>query len=151
MLLRALAIMTMVSAARLPLQAQTPPSPTTLEALHDIYRPLLVFAPKPDDPALLAQLHMLKDSAPGLTRRDVLVIAVPYDTPSPSEVNLTPEAATEARRRFHVAPTDFAVILIGKDGGDKLRSFKPVSFTKLQDTIDSMPMRRQESNDPAKR
>ena len=133
------------------LMAQAPSSPTTLQAVKDHYRPLLVFAASPADPALLAQLHMLKDSAPGLTRRDVVVIAIPYGAPSPSEVTLSSEAAIEARRQFHVAPPDFTVILLGKDGGEKLRSTKPVSFTRLQEKIDSMPMRQQEMADPAKR
>lgn len=130
--------------------AQTPPSPTTLAAMRDQYRPLLVFAATPDDPALLAQFHMLKDDAPGLNERQVLLIAIPYNNPSPSQVSLTPADANAARRRFHVAPTDFTVLLLGKDGGEKLRSAKPVSFSRLRDTIDSMPMRQEEMRDPAK-
>ncbi len=131
--------------------AQNPPSPTTLDALRDHYRPLLVFARSPDDPALLAQFHMLKDDAPGLTERDVLLLAVPYNTPSPTPLSLTPNAALNARHRFHIAPTDFVVLLIGKDGGEKLRSTKPVPFAKLRDKIDSMPMRQQEIKDAAQR
>lgn len=38
------------------------------------------------------------------------------------------------------------VILIGKDGGAKLRSEKPLSMAKLQETIDAMPMRQDEMN-----
>ena len=133
------------------LMAQSPSSPTTLDALRDHYRPLLVFAASPAEPALLAQLHMLKDSIPGLTRRDIVVIAIPYGTPPSTDVALTPEAAIETRRRFHVAPPDFTVILLGKDGGEKLRSTKPVSFTRLQEKIDAMPMRQQEMADPARR
>lgn len=149
MFLRSLTLATMLTTGGL--IAQSPPSPTTLEALHDHYRPLLVFAANPSDPALLTQLRLLKDSAPGLARRDVLVIAIPYDTPSPLDPSLTPEAVVAARRRFHAAPPDFIVILLGKDGGEKLRSTKPVSFNKLQDKIDSMPMRQQEMADPARR
>lgn len=124
--------------------AQTPSSPTTLAKLHDNFRPLLLFASSPDDPSLLAQLHKLKDSAPGLHERDVLLIAIPFHTPAPTDVSLTPADAAEARRRFHIAPTDFTVILLGKDGGEKLRSSKPLSFDKLRGAIDSMPMRKEE-------
>lgn len=131
--------------------AQTAASPTTLEALQDRYRPLLLFAAKPDDPSLLAQMTRLKNSAPGLHERDVLVIVLPYNTPSPSDISLTPESALATRRRFHVAPSDFTAILLGKDGGEKLRSEKPVSFEKLQTLIDSMPMRRNEMRNPARR
>ncbi len=124
--------------------AQTPSSPTTLAQLHDNFRPLLLFARSPDDPSLLAQLHKLKDSAPGLHERDVLLIAIPFHTPAPTDVSLTPADAAEARRRFHLAPIDFTVILLGKDGGEKLRSSKPLSFDKLRGAIDSMPMRKEE-------
>ena len=100
--------------------------------------------PAPDDPSLLAQLTRLKDHAPGLDERNVLVIAVPYNNPAPTEVALTPEDALAARHRFHVAPADFTAVLLGKDGGEKLRSTKPLSFEKLRDKIDSMPMRQTE-------
>ena len=124
--------------------AQNPPSPTTLSQLRDTYRPLLIFASRPDDPGLLAQMHRLKDSAAGLETREVLLIAIPFNNPSPTDVSLTPAEALAARRRFGVAPADFTVILLGKDGGEKLRSRNPVSFEKLRDLIDAMPMRQDE-------
>ncbi len=124
--------------------AQTPPSPTTLADLKDQYRPLLIFAPTPNDPGLLAQLTQLRHEAPGLEQRQVLLIAVPYRNPAPTELALTPADAEAARRRFHIAPTDFVVMLIGKDGGEKLRSHKPVRWDRLRNTIDAMPMRQQE-------
>lgn len=130
-----------------PLLAQNqppPPSPTTLAQLKDHFRPLLLFAPSPDDPGLRAQLTRLHDDAPGLSERDVLVIAVPFHNPAPTDTGLTPADAEAARRRFHIAPNDFTVLLIGKDGGEKLRSGKPVSFNKLRDIIDGMPMRQRE-------
>lgn len=39
---------------------------------------------------------------------------------------------------------DFTVILVGKDSGDKLRDTKPLTLTKLYNTIDAMPMRQSE-------
>ena len=133
------------------LVAQTPPSPTTLAQLRDRYRPLLLFAASPDDPSLLAQLTRLKEAAPGLQERDVLVIAVPYNDPSPTELSLSSADAQAARRSFHVAPGDFIAILLGKDGGEKYRSQKPVSFDKLRDKIDAMPMRKDEMGQGPKR
>ena len=124
--------------------SQGPPSPTTLTQLRDRFRPLLLFCSRPDDPSLLAQMTRLKDSAPGLQERDILVITIPYKDPSPSAVSLSAADAAAARRTFHVAPEDFTAILLGKDGGEKLRSRKPVSFEKLRDKIDSMPMRKDE-------
>ena len=126
------------------LTAQQPPSPTTLQDLRDRYRPLLLFAAKPEDPALLVQLRKLKDSAVELAQRDVVVIAVPFDTPSPTAISLTTADTIATRRRFHVTAEDFTVILIGKDGGEKLRSKNPVSFDHLREAIDAMPMRKDE-------
>lgn len=141
---RSLAALAVLLMPAMTVYAQTPPSPTTLAQLRDIYRPLLLFCSSPEDPSLLAQMTRLKDSAAALHERDVLVIAVPFHNPSPTEVALTPADAEAARRRFHVAPDDFTAILLGKDGGEKLRSSKPLSFDKLRDTIDAMPMRKDE-------
>ena len=49
-----------------------------------------------------------------------------------------------ARQRFQIAPEAFAAILVGKDGGEKLRVFAPVSMDRLNRTIDAMPMRKDE-------
>lgn len=38
----------------------------------------------------------------------------------------------------------FAVVLIGKDGGEKYRSCTPISSRNIFDRIDAMPMRRSE-------
>lgn len=127
-----------------PAQQPPPTSPTTLAALRDHFRPLLIFASSPNDPGLLAQLTRLREDAPGLAERDVLLIGVPYNNPAPTDTSLTPADAEAARRRFNIAPNTFAVLLIGKDGGEKLRSSKPLPFAKLRDTIDSMPMRQAE-------
>ena len=47
------------------------------------------------------------------------------------------------RLHFKVEPADFLVVLIGKDGGEKLNSPNPVTMDRLRRLIDSMPMRRQ--------
>ena len=39
---------------------------------------------------------------------------------------------------------DFVVILIGKDGGEKLRSRHPLRVESLTKGIDAMPMRQDE-------
>ena len=119
-------------------QAQ-PTGIVTLYELRHTSRPLLIFAPKPDDPQLEIQLRRLTQNASQLAGRDLVIVAIPYESPSPTDVSLSPEEATEARRRFKIAPTDFTVILIGKDGSEKLRDTKPFTIAKLRDTIDAMP------------
>ena len=122
----------------------TPTGVVSLSDLRGRSRPLLIFAPKPDDPQLEIQLRRVQAHAAVITERDVVVIAIPYQSPSTTAAMLSGTDAQTVRRRFNVAPDDFQVILIGKDGGEKLRSSKPISIDKLRDTIDAMPMRQQE-------
>ena len=117
---------------------------TTLARLRDQYRPLLIFAPRPNDPQLEIQIRTLQEHAAAVQDRNLAVIALPYQTPSPSQLQLSPADAEAARRRFHIEPDAFAVILLGKDGGQKLRSGKPLSMDRLAKTIDAMPMRQDE-------
>lgn len=116
----------------------------TLSQLKDQFRPLLIFAPRPDDSRLEIQVRTLQEHAPEAGDRDLAVIALPYESPSPSRLQLNPAEAAAARRRFGIAPGDFAVILLGKDGSEKLRSVKPLSMKSLEQIIDVMPMRRDE-------
>jgi bifunctional DNA-binding transcriptional regulator/antitoxin component of YhaV-PrlF toxin-antitoxin module len=126
-------------------QANAAPSGiVSLSNLRGQARPLLIFAPKPDDPQLEIQLRRLHDNAAAVSERDVVPIAIPFQSPSTTAAMLSGTDAQAVRRRFNVAPGDFEVILIGKDGGEKLRSSKPISMDKLRETIDSMPMRQQE-------
>ncbi len=83
--------------------------------------------------------------------RDIVPIALPYNNPAPTAAQLTPTEAETVRRRFGVQPGDFTVVLIGKDGGAKLRSRKPLSMEKLKETIDAMPMRQDEMKAKAAR
>jgi hypothetical protein len=50
----------------------------------------------------------------------------------------------DVRRRFGVAAGSFRVVLLGKDGGVKLRSSEPLAVDRLDSLIDGMPMRRLE-------
>ena len=127
-----------------PGRAQQMQGVTTLSALRDQARPLLIFAPGPNDPQMGIQLRILDEHAAEAHDRQVVGIALPYQNVGPSDLQLSATDAEAARRRFHVAPTDFTVILIGKDGGAKLRSGRPIPMTKLEETIDAMPMRKDE-------
>ena len=59
-------------------------------------------------------------------------------------------ANPDLRRRLSVPADGFAFLLLGKDGGVKLRSATPVSFAELAAIVDAMPMRQDEMRrDPA--
>jgi Glu-tRNA(Gln) amidotransferase subunit E-like FAD-binding protein len=57
---------------------------------------------------------------------------------------LSEDELAAMRHRFKVEPNDFLVILIGKDGQEKLDSRAPVTVDQLEKLIDSMPMRKRE-------
>ena len=117
--------------------------PNTLAAMRDHYRVLLVFT---GGNARMAekQMTVVADHADGFRNRDMLVAGVEPSDPRLPAVLLSPGDDQSARRRFHIQEGRFTAILIGKDGGEKLRSHDPVSWETLQKTIDSMPMRQQE-------
>ena len=117
---------------------------TTLASQRNQTRPLLIFAERADDPEMEIQLRILKEHAEEASDRQLVAIALPYRAPGPSALQLSADDAEAARRRFHVAAGDFLVVLLGKDGGAKLRSAKPIPMSKLEATIDAMPMRQEE-------
>jgi hypothetical protein len=107
-------------------------------------RLLLVFAPDVDSTLYLRQQEMLLDAKPGLNERDVVVISVLKDIVSTKERPDAPVSADDLRDAYDVSPHDFRVVLIGRDGGVKLRQDEPILAADLFALIDSMPMRMQE-------
>ena len=125
----------------------------TLASLKDTHRVLLVFAPSERDPRYVQQMQMLEHHGAEMQERDLVLIPVvteagPQITPETLRVirgpGLSDQEQVLARRRFHLAPEAFAVVLLGKDGGEKLRVTAPLSMERLNRTIDAMPMRKDE-------
>jgi hypothetical protein len=131
--------------------AGCPARPQTLVQMRECYRPLLVFAPSAGDARLAAQREALDSAADDMMDRDVLLVPVlvggaggfvaPLDAPY---VVLGAAEMADVRRRFGVAAGSFRVVLLGKDGGVKLRSSEPLAVDRLDSLIDGMPMRRLE-------
>lgn len=63
---------------------------------------------------------------------------------------LTGETAEAARREYGVAD-GFEALLVGRDGGVKLRSPEPIGPDELFGRIDEMPMRRREMRERGER
>lgn len=97
-------------------------------------RPVVVFADTERDPAFIRQLELLDARKEALAERDVVILT---DT--------DPEAMSELREQLR--PRGFMLVLIGKDGGVKLRKPFPWSVRELSRSIDKMPMRQQEIRD----
>ena len=99
-------------------------------------RVLIVAAPSAQDPALAKQRRILASWTAKGDERDLTIVEIVGD-----QVRGAGDTAPALRRKFRL-PARFTAILIGKDGGEKLRSAKPFPTAVLEQTIDAMPMRR---------
>jgi hypothetical protein len=131
--------------------AACPAQPNTLRAMRGCYRALLVFAPALDNPQLSDEFNQLKAHAPELKSRSLLYVPIVpegHNQPIPGSrvptARLSEDELAAMRHRFKVEPADFLVILIGKDGEEKLHSQTPVAVEQIERLIDSMPMRKSE-------
>jgi Domain of unknown function (DUF4174) len=132
--------------------AACPAQPNTLRAMRGCYRPLLVFAPTMDDPQLVEQFNQLKGHATELNSRDLLYVPIVpegHNQPIPGSrihtASFSEDELAAMRHHFKVEPDEFLVILVGKDGEEKLNSRTPVPVDRLERLIDSMPMRQRET------
>lgn len=108
-------------------------------------RLILLFAPDLKHTSLRQQHELLRADQQGLDERDLLVFSVLPNQVINEETNTKKtESAAELRKRYHVSKEDFLIILIGKDGSEKLRSDTVVTRGELYARIDAMPMRREE-------
>ncbi|MFC3692439.1 DUF4174 domain-containing protein [Chenggangzhangella methanolivorans] len=110
-------------------------------------RPVIVFAPERDQPEAADQLKRLAAARATLEDRDMPVFVVTRRQVSPLSGGRAPATlnAQDLRKTYGVADDAFAVVLVGKDGGEKLRSAEPVEAARLTDLVDTMPMRQGEA------
>jgi hypothetical protein len=109
-----------------------------LDELRWKERVILIYAPKGSEKQLGRQEALLRLHDVELTERDItqIVVRAPAENP-------------EIAKRFKLSDAGFSVLLIGKDGGEKLRSHEIVSPETLCRLIDSMPMRKEEMRERA--
>lgn len=103
-------------------------------------RLLIVFADTADSAALLQQRQMAERESADFADRDLVLIDVIGDY-----VRGASDLAATLRRRYDAPAGTFSVVLVGKDGGVKLQSNEPIEARRLFETIDAMPMRRNEA------
>lgn len=106
-----------------------PPDTASLEQYQWHSRPVVIFAPSKKDADYVRQIAMLEQSKADLADRDIIVLS---DT--------SPAASGQLRSQFK--PDGFEVVLVGKDGGVKIRQKTPLTSEDLLATIDRMPMRK---------
>ena len=114
-------------------------------------RPLLVFAPTDSDPRLVETVRRVEASRCGFADRDMvlgLIVAEGASTLDGRAVDTT--QAQRLMTDFGFGPNSFGVVLIGKDGGEKLRVNDVPDLRAIYNVIDGMPMRgREMSADPS--
>ena len=108
-------------------------------------RLLLVFALDRSDPQCQIQRSLLAREGPELADGDLLVFWL-YDRVSGQvgDRPIAPETTRRLREELGLPEGGFHVLLIGKDGGVKLRSEAPIQPERFYKTIDAMPMRQAE-------
>jgi hypothetical protein len=114
-------------------------------------RLLLVFAPSENSPAYQRQMQLFQGQQAGFKERDLLLVDLL--TESTSRVYrqaLNDTDVARARSRFNVAPQDFRVILVGKDGTAKRRESNPIQPEVIFNEIDAMPMRQREMREQSR-
>ncbi|TMM50912.1 DUF4174 domain-containing protein [Sulfitobacter sabulilitoris] len=94
-------------------------------------RPIVVFADSPNDPLFEEQMELLLARPDALRDRDVVILT---DT--------DPSARSDLRMKLR--PRGFMLVLIGKDGGIKLRKPFPWDVREISRSIDKMPIRQRE-------
>ena len=101
-------------------------------------RPVLVFADSPNDPEYIEQMELLHAREDALRERDVVVLT---------------DTDPEARKplRLMMRPRGFMLVLVGKDGGNKLRKPFPWDVREITRSIDKMPMRQLEIREEKER
>jgi len=97
------------------------------------FREIILFAYADDDKSLKKQLEILNSDPKGLVERDLKI-----------SVKIWAKDKGITHQKIKITKNQFTFILLGKDGGEKYRSFNVVTKQKLYSIIDAMPMRRYE-------
>ncbi|MEO0554000.1 MAG: DUF4174 domain-containing protein [Bacteroidota bacterium] len=106
-------------------------------------RILIVYAKNKN--LLSKQLTVFVGEKTEFKERDLVIFKLnKYNGINPSGQKLTDKDYQWLVRRYFSTSDKFGIVLIGKDGGVKLKSKEQIGNKRLFDLIDSMPMRMQE-------
>jgi hypothetical protein len=115
-------------------------------------RLLLVFAPSANSPAYQRQMQLFEGRQADFKERDLLLVELLTQGTSSTAGKMLDQAdVAKLRARFRVAPQDFRVILVGKDGTAKRRDSNPIQPEIIFREIDAMPMRQREMRERSAR
>jgi Domain of unknown function (DUF4174) len=97
-------------------------------------RVLVLLAADPENPDLAEQKRQIECLKDGAAERDLVIVQLPAGSAE----------AKVLRMQLGLGNEPFQAVLVGKDGGAKLRATKPITAPELMATIDAMPMRQDE-------
>lgn len=106
-------------------------------------RVILLFAHSEQEKDLKKQLQDLEADSAGLKDRDLVIYRI-IRNGVVVDKKLNREKSIQLQERYNIDSPHFKIILIGKDGGEKVRQYKPITREELFAIIDGMPMRRAE-------
>ncbi|TGD78982.1 DUF4174 domain-containing protein [Hymenobacter wooponensis] len=101
-------------------------------------RVVLLCAPNNTTPELQAQQQQFAAARSAMQERDISVREVLFEQLSAADKQYLTQ-------KLGVKTSGFTLLLIGKDGGIKRRETQPITPKSLFQTIDVMPMRREEA------
>ena len=126
-----------------------PPGGQASKVLSDMLwqkRVLLVFAATNGDAQLHGFKRTLEARACGVDDRDMATVFITGAAALLAPDRSLEEGAAEVlRARYAVDADTFAVVLVGKDGGEKRRYAAPPNPDEVFSLIDTMPMRQVEA------
>ena len=110
-------------------------------------RPLLLFAPTESDPRLVETMRRIEASRCDFADRDMVLGRIVTEGTSTLDGHVVD--SNQAQRlvsEFGIVPNSFSVVLMGKDGGEKLRIAGVPDLQAIYAVIDGMPMRARETS-----
>lgn len=113
------------------------PLQQALREYHWKKRVLLLAASTAEQADFKTQKALLNAEKAEMDARDFVVLEVFYNQLSTTDQQFL-------TKKIGVSAPKFAAVLIGKDGGVKEKSTRPIPPAALFDTVDKMPMRRAE-------
>ena len=127
-------------------QTTTARAADAIAALRWQRRIVAVFSTDAADQKLAKQRAILAADAAGVAERKLAIVEVIGDVATVDGAARTDVDVVALRRQCAVGPEQFRVVLIGLDGGVKLRRDEAITTQLLFETVDRMPMRRDEMN-----
>ena len=110
-------------------------------------RPLLLFAPAERDPRLVETMDRIEDSRCDFADRDMVLGRIVTEGTSTLDGHVVDnDQARWLVSEFGIGTDSFSVVLLGKDGGEKLRVADVPDLQAICVVIDGMPMRARETS-----